>query len=232
MDLTHYNLLASIFDYPREDYTEVVTRARDYLLRDYPEAGSEFADFYEELPTHTLRQMEELFTKSFDVQSITALDIGYVMFGEDYKRGELLSCMNKEQIECGNDCQSELADHLPNVLRLIALLGEIPEKRETLEELVQIILAPVIHKMIAEFAPERLGQKREAYQKHYKTLIETPREGALAYRHALKGLILVLTKDFDLDNVKHLKSLPDHSVDFLSSITQELEIEGDNNACT
>ncbi|MBT3783659.1 hypothetical protein HOF92_01710 [bacterium] len=230
MDLTHYNLLASLFDYPREDYTQMIAKTRDYMLKNYPEAGDELSAFYDELPTHALRQMQELFTKSFDVQSITALDVGYVMFGEDYKRGELLSHMNKEQVECGNDCHSELADHLPNVLRLMALLGENPEKQETLDELVQIILAPVVNKMIAEFAPERLEKKKEAYQKHYKTLIESPREGALAYSHALKGLSLVLTEDFDLNNIENLQSIPDKSVDFLKSITQELEIEGDNNA--
>jgi hypothetical protein len=31
-----------------------------------------------------------LFTRSFDVQAVTTLDLGYIVFGEDYKRGELL----------------------------------------------------------------------------------------------------------------------------------------------
>ena len=62
----------------------------------------------------------EIHTRSFEVQSITTLDVGYVAFGDDYKRGELLVNLNREHEAVGVDCGSELPDHLPNVLRLMA----------------------------------------------------------------------------------------------------------------
>ena len=61
----------------------------------------------------------ELYLRTFDVQAITTLDIGYVLFGEDYKRGALLAGLSAEHKKVSNDCGIELADHLPNVLRLL-----------------------------------------------------------------------------------------------------------------
>ena len=62
---------------------------------------------------------QEYYISTFDVQAICFLDIGYVLFGEDYKRGIFLVNIKKEQIKAGNDCGSELPDHLPNILTLL-----------------------------------------------------------------------------------------------------------------
>ena len=45
-------------------------------------------------------------------QVLATLDIGYVLFGDDYKRGELLANLNQEHRKANNDCGTELADHL------------------------------------------------------------------------------------------------------------------------
>jgi nitrate reductase assembly molybdenum cofactor insertion protein NarJ len=171
--------------------------------------------------------MEELFTRSFDVQSVTTLDVGYVLFGEDYKRGELLANLNREHNESGIDCRNELADHLPNLLRLLAVIGDEPDKAEMLEELVEEILAPGLRQMIAEFDPERLEEKDECYLQHYKTLIETPGEYFTAYSHCLRAVRLVLEKDFSLKEKAAVKPpMLEQSIDFLKSVRQEMEIEG------
>jgi nitrate reductase assembly molybdenum cofactor insertion protein NarJ len=170
--------------------------------------------------------MEELFTRSFDVQSITTLDVGYVLFGEDYKRGELLSNLNREHNEADIDCKGELADHLPNLLRLIAAFGEVPDKAELVEELVEEILAPALRQMISEFDPERLEEKDECYLQHYKTLIETPGEYFTAYCHCLEAVHLVLAKDFSLkEKAAEKPPMLEPSLSFLKSVRQEMEIE-------
>ena len=94
--LDHYEQLAALFDYPGRDYPARVARLSKFLETRYPRAAAELDSFGKALPcegeefsTEELDQVQEIFTRSFDVQSITTLGVGYVMFGDDYKRGEL-----------------------------------------------------------------------------------------------------------------------------------------------
>jgi nitrate reductase assembly molybdenum cofactor insertion protein NarJ len=231
MYLSHYDLLAELFWYPDQAYADRVKPAHAFLKAHYPEAGREMDVFVDLFPFGDLSQMEELFTRSFDVQSITTLDVGYVLFGEDYKRGELLANLNREHNESGIDCRNELADHLPNLLRLLVVIGEDPEKTELVEELVEEILAPALRQMIAEFDPERLEEKDESYLQHYKTLIETPDEYFTAYCSCLKAVNLVLSQDFSLEEKAAVgPPLLEQSADFLKSLRQEMEIEGHDHS--
>lgn len=190
--LSHYEVIAGVFDYPDVSYPLKVEKALSLFHERYPQAAEEIRAFYADLPKDSVDQMQELFTRSFDVQAITTLDIGYVLFGDDYKRGELLANLNREHTKAHNDCGHELSDHLPNVLRLLPQLTD----DELLAELIQQILAPALKKMIGEFNPQRLEQKNALYKKHYKTLIETSVDKATLYRHALVALEVVLQKDF------------------------------------
>jgi hypothetical protein len=45
--------------------------------------------------------------------------LGYVLFAEDYKRGDFLVKVKNEQRKVNNDCGEELADNLPNILTLM-----------------------------------------------------------------------------------------------------------------
>jgi nitrate reductase assembly molybdenum cofactor insertion protein NarJ len=172
------------------------------------------------LPAQDLRMMQELFTRTFDFQSATTLDIGYILFGDDYKRGELLANLNREHLAVNNDCYHELADHLPNVLRLMGKL----EDEELINEMVEELVAPALSMMISEFVPERIEKKNEAYKKHFKTLIEAAAkqiEVTTLYQHALKALYEVLKQDFSFNE----KTLSKPACDFLHSIIKENDIE-------
>lgn len=217
---THYRIVADVFEYPRSVYPERVRRAKRCLDKKYPRAAAELDQFLELLPADDLRIMQELYTRSFDVQAVTTLDIGYVLFGDDYKRGELLSNLNREHRAHDNDCGRELADHLPNVLRLMERLDD----EELVGELVQEIIAPALRSMIGEFTSDRIEQKNKAYKKHYKTLIETPVSSAnvaTLYRHALKALYQVLKQDFSFVEKIPVKA----TSDFLRRLSSENEIE-------
>jgi nitrate reductase assembly molybdenum cofactor insertion protein NarJ len=231
MDLSHYELLADLFWYPDLAYVDRVKPVHEFLAANHPDAAGEMDAFVDLFPFGALREMEELFTRSFDVQSVTTLDVGYVLFGEDYKRGELLANLNREHNEAGVDCRNELADHLPNLLRLLAIIGNEPDKAELVEELVVEILAPALRQMIAEFDPERLREKDECYLQHYKTLIETPGEYFTAYSHCLRAVNLVLSKDFSLEEKAALKPpMLEQSLSFLRSVRQEMEIEDNEHS--
>ncbi len=214
--LAHYEQLAALLDYPGADYPGQVRRACRLLESRYPLAAAELDTFAKALPSE-LDELQEIFTRSFDVQSITTLGVGYVMFGDDYKRGELLVNLSREHDEAGLDCGTELPDHLPNVLRLIARWQD----RELVLEFVEEILHPALEMMIAEFGPQRMKQRNGLYKKHFKTLIVSSAERGTIFRGPLAAVLEVLKEDFGLSEWKP----PEQDNDFLRSIGRELDIE-------
>jgi nitrate reductase assembly molybdenum cofactor insertion protein NarJ len=219
-NLNHYHLLAELFEYPDAGYPERVQQIKKFLDGNYPEAAGEIGKFLDYLPADDLLTMQELFTRSFDVQAIATLDIGYVLFGDDYKRGEMLANLNREHLAAKNDCGTELADHLPNILRLMSLLKD----EELIEDLAYAIVGPALLEMIGEFDPGRLEKKNESYRKHYKTLIDTPAvqiEAVTFYKLALNALYMVLKQDFSRIEIMPLK----RESDFLNSVGRENAIE-------
>jgi nitrate reductase assembly molybdenum cofactor insertion protein NarJ len=213
--------MANLFDYPRDEYSKKLTEIQNFLDTHYNEAGEHVREFINyALHAETL-EMEELYTRTYDVQAITTLDLGYVLFGDDYKRGEILSNLNREIVNAKIDSGGELADHLPNVLRLLSKL----ENSELIEELASEIIHPALTIMISEFNPKRLDQKNKLYKKHYKTLIATSNLHSLIFEKPLKALQHVLKEDFQFAE----KIIPTQSSDFLKSVDEELRIENEHS---
>lgn len=216
MEYRHYEALAALFVYPDEDFPDHLERIQGILEETYPDAAERLTPFIEGARRMTRQQAEELFTRSFEVQALTTLDVGYVLFGDDYKRGSLLVNLNREHREAGNDCRGELADHLPNVLRL---LPQLPDD-EVRDDIVQHILVPALVKIVGEFEPEVIERKEKVYVKHHRTKIERSEEYGTLYRHPLTAVLLLLTHDFDVV----VEDLPDASKAFLKNITAEMEL--------
>ena len=228
MNYAHYSQVAELFAFPGPEFAPRGRELLDFLRENYADAALEVEQFLDAIPERTL-DLQELHTRTFDVQSLTTLDIGYVLFGDDYKRGALLSNLNQEHSRAENDCRGELADHLPNLLRLIPKLKD----QDLLDELVREILVPALMLMIREFDPERIGKKNASYQKHYKTLIDpAPGGDSTIYCRTLKALMLVLAKDFRVtETITRLSdwgSRP-QTVEFLRLVEKEMDIERDAN---
>jgi nitrate reductase molybdenum cofactor assembly chaperone len=217
VDRSHYAVLADLFAYPHAEFEEKIERVQAMLDDRFPDAAEELRPFTDVVPKLPLHEAEELFTRSFDVQSLTTLDAGYVLFGDDYKRGELLANLNGEHRRAGLDCGTELGDHMPNLLRLIAKM----EDQELMRELVEEILYPALRQMIAEFDPERVTKRDALYRKHHKTLIETRENDALIYGRTLKTLRCVLHHDFELK----VRPTTPATHDFLRSVGSEMALE-------
>lgn len=222
--LGHYEHLAALFDYPGGDYPSRVQRAYDALAGRYVLAAAEIDAFARALPAEggamtpeALDELQEIFTRTFDVQAITTLGVGYVMFGDDYKRGELFVNLSREHREAGIDCGSELPDHLPNVLRLMARWAD----RALVAEFAEQILHPALERMIGEFGPRHMEHRNALYEKHFKTLIAASGERGTIFRRPLSAMREVLKQDFDLSDWKP----PERDNDFLHYIGRELDIE-------
>jgi len=217
MGLEDYHRLADLFEYPQDGYFERVDAVRAFIDENYRDAGHWLDTFVELLPDGDLRATQELYTRSFDVQAITTLDIGYVLFGEDYKRGEFLANIMREHRLVDNDCGTELGDYLPNLLRLLPLM----EDAALAEEIVQEIIVPALRKMISEFDGPLMSKKDANYKKHHKTLIEADEGTRLVYLNVLKALYDIFESDFELKS----RPLIEHASDFLKSLHVELTLE-------
>lgn len=216
--IDHYELIAGIFEYPTPDLPEKVSAVQKELDARYPSAGEMLRPFSRFVSGASVLEMEELFVRSFDVQAVTTLDIGYVLFGDDYKRGELLVNLNREHRAVDNDCFNELSDHLPNILRL---LPKLPDPA-IIHELVEKVLAPALKKMIGEFETDRIKAKEQSYKKHYKTLIDRSQASYTVYQTTLKSLYEIMKQDFDFAE----PTIQDEkSSDFLKSINTEMATE-------
>ena len=141
-----YHTIAQVLAYPHAGFREPVRLCCELLAEHYPnqlEKFSVYADFVEMAADSVV---EELYVSTFDVQALCSLDIGYVIFGEDYKRGEMLTSMKFMQTQMQNDCGTELPDHLPNVLTLITKLNWNDSR-----DLVAYLVLPALEKMLAGF---------------------------------------------------------------------------------
>lgn len=229
MKNSHYTHIADLFDFPDAFFVVRARNVEGVLHDEYPTAAAAVQVFIEGIEDQRIEDLQELYTRTFDVQSITTLDVGYVLFGDDYKRAELLANLSREHREVGNDCRGELADHLPNMLRLMTLIGA----SDIIQELVEGIVVPALLLMIREFDPARISKKNAHYTKHFKTLIDVaPGDSRTIYCRALEALLAVLKQDFGVtDLVSQLTDWASRpqSADFLGRIAREIEIENNAN---
>ena len=143
----HYKSLADLFRYPDD---KLLPRAKAFLElvnRQFPAQSQKLAAFVADIEKLSTKKQQEYFMKTFDVQAVCYLDIGYIMFGEDYKRAQLLVNLQNEHKMAGVDCGNELADHLPNVLRLLAQTNN----NDFAVELGFIITSPAVRFMLVKF---------------------------------------------------------------------------------
>lgn len=188
-----YELLASLFMYPKDElYKRQIKDVYEYLFKTLPEAAEALKGFMGFVESSSIVEIQELFLRSFDVQAITTLDIGFILFGEDFKRGQLLVHLNAEHSKVGNNCETELADHLPNILRLLPKVDD----EEMLDEIASLLLLPAVVKMISEFSYEKIDKKDSIYKKHQKVLLEYSQNYRIVYQNCLQALFLVLKNDF------------------------------------
>ncbi len=214
INVKHYRFFSEIFKYPKEGYRDRVNECMDFLRINSPVAAEEMRRFVDFVNNESDGSIEELFSKTFHIQAICYLDIGYVLFGEDYKRGEFLVHMKQEQAKVENDCGEELPDNLANVLALLMKTDD----EEFLNEMSVRILMPAIDKMLAEFDSARLELKDRILKKKHRALIQENIKDRNIYYYALRALQVVLQKDFaDVTHYEPTEVKPQIGSNFLAN---------------
>jgi nitrate reductase delta subunit len=90
---------------------------------------------------------QELYVQTFEFNPAATLEIGWHLFGENYERGEFLVRMREQLRRYGIQEGSDLPDHLPLLLRLIAR-----SPHDESAQLVGLHLTPALEKIRAALA--------------------------------------------------------------------------------
>lgn len=142
-----YESFARIFSYPWGGERSEVAAALEKIAGSCPEDAETLAPLRNFIGESTEQRLQELYTHTFEIHPLCYLDVGYVLFGEDYKRGQFLVHLNREHEKAGNFCGTELPDHLPNLLRLLPKLRD----EALAAELSRVFMIPALQKMLPSF---------------------------------------------------------------------------------
>lgn len=112
-----------------------------------------------------LQELQELFTRSFDLNPDCSLEVGWHLFGETYQRGQFMAMMRHHLKLHDIDEGKNLPDHLPNLLDLGMKLDQADAM-----DLVDDCLLPALEKIL-------------------------PAVKESAYLHVLQALYLIFTVD-------------------------------------
>jgi nitrate reductase delta subunit len=135
-----YELFAALLEYPDEHWFTTTTSAR-------AAGDASLGDFVAAVESLSMTGLQELYTRTFDLNPSCALEIGYHLFGENYKRGEFLAHLRETEAPFSLGQEQQLPDYLPVLLRLLAKL----EDEELRLSLIGECLIPAIEKMLASF---------------------------------------------------------------------------------
>jgi nitrate reductase delta subunit len=129
-----YETLAALLEYPNESFPSQMGTGRNVAN-----------DFIARVGALTLSELQELYTRTFDLNPVCALEIGYHLFGENYKRGEFLANLRETEAPFDLGQEQQLPDYLPVLLRLLNKL----EDEELHASLIGECLIPGTEKMLA-----------------------------------------------------------------------------------
>lgn len=158
-----YTHIAHLFNYPGGEYRTVTEKLYSELQEYNESLVDDFLPVAGHFTSNSPAELQEYYIRTFDVNATCYLDIGYVLFGEESKRGQFLLNMKSEQIKADNNCGTEFPDHLPNFLTLLPKI----EDRLFREELAVTILLPALKHMLGNFTKEE-----NKYRYLLKILIE------------------------------------------------------------
>jgi nitrate reductase delta subunit len=134
--------LGRLLSYPDEHTLEVAELLYVALAGELPEAAADISAFGLFVDAHQTWEVEEAFTRTFEINPTCALEMGWHLFGEEYARGMLLVRMREELRKYGIAESSELPDHIAHVLAVVAAMPAAEAER-----FVGACVGPSVEKM-------------------------------------------------------------------------------------
>lgn len=153
MSTDFFTTFSVLLDYPVTGVTEFAQKSATDLKVNFTDAAELIQNFADSATQMELYELEELYTRTFDIQGRACLDIGYLLFGEDYKRGEFLVTIQRLAKEHEVKTGVELPDHITNILRLLSKMNEGSRR-----ELCEKVLMPALEKLLNNFSKQITGE--------------------------------------------------------------------------
>ena len=135
---------ATLLEYPAVPPAEACAAAREEAAVAHARAAEQLEAFAAATASAALADLQELYARTFDFDSDTALYVGHHLFGEDGRRGLLIAGLVERYERLGMRIGVELADHVAPILRSLALDSDSEEARE----LVRLALRPAVAKVL------------------------------------------------------------------------------------
>jgi len=152
---TIHEILADLLDYPVADWQSRCDECKELLTAESKSFVSQFSLFASETEKLSLSELQELYTRTFDLSPVCALDIGYHLFGENYKRGVFLANLRETEAPFDLGQEHQLPDYLPVLLRLLTKLDD----EELRSALIVDCMIPALEKML-----KTLGEGENPYR--------------------------------------------------------------------
>ena len=166
-------LFGRLLRYPGRDFALGLAAIPARLEEESSEAARLVREFGDRIGRLTLEELQELYTRTFELNPVCALEVGWQHYGEEYARGSFLVFLRDALRQHGIPEETELPDHLIHVLPLLDRLsnGEA-------NELVEYAVLPAIEKMVGGLAGK--NNPYESLLRAIVTLLGTrsPREPA------------------------------------------------------
>ena len=140
---------ADLLEYPNSSSEEIKALA-SMLVNNLNELGKGTAAngvraFLDKITGLSKENLEETYTATFELNPVSYLYAGYLLFGESYKRGALLVELKSKLLEHKVTLGTEVPDYIPALLRL---LGRQTLGAEHATELQSLCLHPALTKMV------------------------------------------------------------------------------------
>lgn len=159
-----YLALAHAFTYPTGNSLATLQAA----AQDLPASPGKkaFERFLRQMEKRSLGEWEEIYTRTLDLDPMSAPYIGYQVWGDSYERGNFMAKLNRAYQARAIPPSGELPDHLAPVLRYL------DQAEAPLPEVVEI-LGPAVEKMKAEL---RKKSARNPYRHLFEAVLQSARQ--------------------------------------------------------
>ncbi|MEN8039990.1 MAG: molecular chaperone TorD family protein [Actinomycetota bacterium] len=132
------SVVAMAMRYPTPDSLTALTAAINGLPKG--NAEREMRRFLKGIDGRELKELEELFTTTFDLTPVVTPYVGHLAWGDSYERGAFMADIQAAMRSAGVDPEGELPDHIEPILRYLAVTDDPIES-------LKPILVPAVTKM-------------------------------------------------------------------------------------
>lgn len=162
MERRIYQFFAEMLEYPQPDLRVSVREGLFCLEPLYPGIADLLKAFASYVRSTPMEEVEEVYTRTFDLQPLCAPYVGYHLLGEDHRRSFFMARLKEYYAKCGFAIGKELPDHLSLILRFLSLRGDGDKERELVTECV----TPAVAKMVS-----RLPEEENPYKQVLRALL-------------------------------------------------------------